>query len=96
MCYGIPSGVGGNRIRFIGNKRGLRGSYLLNQREVSFIRVSFNVEFGGNNLLEFNHVCITDVSFVGARMYSNALSTKSLAINGRLDHVGVIAATSIA
>ena len=95
MLDGIPTGIGGNRRRWIrdqGGLSGLHGSYQLHK---SRIRVAFYVELGSHHFCQVQGILVADVPLIGAGMHGNSLCAKSLTIQSHLHHIGIVGASCI-
>lgn len=59
-------------------------------------RVALDIEFRFHERTQQEHVGVTYVPLVGARMHGDTVSTKPLAVNGKLLYVGHVLSTGIA
>ena len=80
----------------VGHQRHLRRHHLHHQLHERVERIALYVELRRHHPLEFPHVAITDMTFIGARMYRDALRSESLYASCRLYHVGEITSARIA
>ncbi len=82
VLFCIPTGIGGNSIVRIGHKRNLCRLYFEHQFDEAGDRVPFDVELGFYQRINFIHIAIADMAFVGTRMDRNAMCPEQFAING--------------
>jgi hypothetical protein len=83
--------IAGELAKRIGNKRYLvRPCFQYQVNEFLFSRVAFDIEFGGDDLFNFTHILITDMSFIRPRMYRYAICAKSLRVDGSLTTSGLL------
>lgn len=96
MTDGVPAVVGGDLSQCIGYQGHLIGPDVQHQvYEFLFLRIAFDIELSRDNLFYIVYVLITDVSFIGARVYGDAIGAEQLCINGGFYNIGVIAAPAI-
>jgi hypothetical protein len=80
MLDGIPARRRGDSILGVGNEGHLCWAYLLDEFTETLDRVTLDIEFGRYVCLEFSHVGVTYVASIGARVYGDAVGTKTLDI----------------
>ena len=53
----------------------------LNNSQIPFIRVSFDIEFSGYNRFQIKHIPVTNMPFIGSGMNSDPLRTEPFGIS---------------
>ena len=92
---GIPARIGSQCFRRIGHKSDLCRFHVEHQLDKLFGRIALYIEFCSHDFFQVIHILVADVTLVRARMHRNALSSKTLTINGCRHHIGHITATCI-
>ena len=80
----------------VGHQRNLFGFYFQHQVDEFGRGIPLDVEFGLDERTEFEHVVVAYVALVGAGMHGDAVGTQTLALDGKLLHVGVVLPAGIA
>ncbi len=80
----------------VGDQGDLVRDYFAHEVDEGGNRVPFDVEFGFQERTDGPYVGVTDVALVGAGMDGDALRAEAFAVQGRLRHVGQIAAAGVA
>ena len=91
----VPSGRRGEVAGLVGHQGHLLGLYFEHKINEFGRGVALDVEFRGDQSSEFDHIVVTDVALVGARMHRDALGTEFLAVHCHLLHVGIVLAAGI-
>ena len=79
---GIPVMVGGQLSWFVGDESNLCGLHFADKVAEFLGRESFDVELRSEARLELSNITISDMSFVGTRVYGDALCSETLAVEG--------------
>ena len=97
MADGVPAMIGGNLPEGVGDEGHLGRSYVQNEVDkFLFLGITFDIEFGRDDLFDGIDVCVADMAFVRTGVDGDAIGAKQLGIHCSFDHVGVIAAPAIA
>lgn len=95
LPYRVPSRVGSKHARGVGNECSLGWPYFIDELQESIIRITFNIEFSAYHLGKFPYIVITDMPFVRAGMYGDALCPKPFAVDGGFDDVWIVSTPRI-
>jgi hypothetical protein len=88
--------VGSDLPGIVRYKRYLVGLYLQYQvNELLLPAVALNIEFIADGLPDRIYIGVTDMPFIRPGMNRYAVGAETPGINGRLDHVGIIAAAAV-
>jgi hypothetical protein len=60
-----------------------------------FRAITFDIEFSGDDLLNFSYIIVPDMTFIGAGMNRNPIGAETLCINSCFYHVRIISAAGI-
>src|SRR5690606_18839628 len=82
-------------IGSIRHQRCLCRPYLLNDFEVTFIRVSFYVKLSRDDVFKLNNITISYVSLVRSWVYCYALGTEAFTIGSRFEHIRIISSAGV-
>ena len=96
FCHRVPTCIGRYIVRRVRHERNLGRTYGGNEFYEILRRISFYIVFGSYHRFEVEHILMRDMSLVWTGMYRYTLSPETLAVHRHLDHIGHIAAASIA
>jgi len=91
-----PSGVAGEHVRRVGDKRDLLRFHLADHGDKVVARVALDVEFGVDHLAQITHIRVRDVPRIGPRVNRDAVRPKRLDALGCQDHVGLVSTAGVA
>ena len=93
---GIPTCVGGQYARWVGDEGDLFRLYLQNEIYEIRRRIAFDVELRGRDLAQGPHVCVGDVARIGPRVHRDAVRPPLLDALSCSDGAGPFTAPCIA
>ena len=93
----VPSVIGGKLPQGIRNKRHLIGFYFQHKvYKFLFGAITFNIEFGCNELADVPYILVADMPFIGSWMYGHAIRAEELDITRYFQQIGIVSSPRIA